>query len=181
MWKEVVIWGFYSRAWLEKSVRPFLAAGTSVPSVSVTVTCQILSFSFFFRRNVVGEAYQSVRQLTFIFLYSHSYHTYLEHLGKSHANGSFLNKVQLKVKELELNNVSLTIFLSKKHSHKPNHTFPKEGNNRLIRMLFKPQISPIDLADNFFFKNQQGCHTILKKIMVNSLPYTSTSDSCTLP
>lgn len=64
-----------------------------------------------FRRNVVGEAYQSKRQMTFIFnfksdsasplfLHSHSYHDYLEHLDESHAVGSFLNKEQQKVTQL---------------------------------------------------------------------------------
>lgn len=59
--------------------------------------CQILP-RFLFRRNVVGEACQSKRQLTFIFnsesnsasplfLHSHSYHDYLEHLDESHTVG----------------------------------------------------------------------------------------------
>lgn len=69
---------------------------------------------------------------------------------------------------------SSTIFFSKIHSHNPNHTLPREGNDRLIRTLFKPQISPRPIP-NLVDKNvapeltRVSYHTIPRKIMVSCL------------
>lgn len=110
MWREVAILRFYGRVNITEVTRKVCQAHSGMQHTRSF--CYVSNSSFlFFRSNVVGEAYQSKRQLTFIFnsesdsasplfLHSHSYHDYLEHLDESHAVGTFLNKEQQKVTQL---------------------------------------------------------------------------------